>query len=521
MSQSSPAIASDPARAAPAVLRSAADARAAALLVFFLTMALVFLMAARSPIDTDLWWHLRAGQETVEQGKPLLEDVMSFTRAGAAWTNHSWLAQVVLYGLYRWGGFVAISGLVATLATVSMAFLYHTMEGPALFRAFLILLASIVASFVWTARPETFSLALFALVGWILYRYKWKRQKLLWALVPIFILWSNLHAGYALGLLLLGAFLAGEIFNRLVWNPGTMPLSNRELLQLLGFSVLSGIAVLANPNGIETWLVPFRTVGVGAIQKLISEWASPDFHELGQQVMLLLFLLGVVSFAFSRKRVDGTDLLPFLLFGYLAFVARRNFGPFALAAAPAISRALGSAALDWWEGFRRQLPAIAETLAARIAASQNRPPPAWLRKTLNLGLFAAISLAALVKMYAVSCPPVIDVYLSQSFPVQAVAWIETNQPPGLLFNSYNWGGYLTWQLPQYPVFIDGRTDLYNDEIIDQWLEVVNMGPGWQETLDRWKIRLVLLEPSQPVVKGLEAAGWKRYYADSQAVIYGR
>ena len=521
MSQATPAIATDPAHAAIKPVRSAEDARAAALLVFFMTMALVFLMAARTPIDTDLWWHLRAGQETVQQGKPLLTDVMSFTRGGAAWTNHSWLAQVILYGLYRWGGFVAISGLVTLLATISMAFIYYTMDGPALFRAFLILFAGVVASFVWVARPETFSLALFALVAWILYRYKWKRQNLLWWLIPIFILWSNLHAGYALGLLLLGAFLAGEVFNRLVWNPGVMPLTNRQLLKLLGFSVLSGIAVLANPNGIDTWLVPFRTIGVGAIQKLISEWASPDFHDVGQQAMLMLFLLGVISFTFSRKQVDGTDLLPFLLFGYMAFVARRNFGPFALAAAPAISRALGSAAQDWWEGFRLRYPLIGETLAARIAASQNRPPPAWLRKTINLGLVGVVSFAAFFKMYAVSCPPVMDFYTSQSFPVQAVAWIAANQPPGPLFNSYNWGGYLTWQLRQYPVFMDGRTDLYNDEIIDQWLEVVNMGPGWQETLDRWKIRLVILEPDRPVVKGLEAVGWKRYYADRQAVVYGR
>jgi hypothetical protein len=498
-----------------------ADKRAAALVVFFLTMALVFLMAARSPIDTDLWWHLRAGQVTVEQGAPLLRDAFSFTRAGAAWTNHSWLAQVVLYLLYRWGGFVAIGGLVAALATLSMAFLFHSMDGPELFRAFVIVLAALVAAWVWSARPQIFSLVLFAMVGWVLYRFKWKKQKFLWALIPIFILWSNLHAGYALGLLLLGAFLAGEVFNRLVWNPGTAPLTSRDLLQLAGWSVLAGIAVLVNPNGIDTWLVPFRTVEVGAIQKLISEWASPDFHEIGQQAMLILFLLGVISFAFARKRVDGTDLVPFLLFGYMAFVARRNFGPFALAAAPAISRTLWPAAQDWWEGFQRRFPAVTGTLADRIAAGQARTPPAWLRKTLNLGLVAVFSLFAFVKLYAVSCQPMMDFYLPQYFPVQAVDWIAAHKPAGQMFNSYNWGGYLTWQLPQYPVFIDGRTDLYNDDIINQWLEAVNASPGWQETLDRWNIRLILLEPSQPLTKVLGAEGWKLLYADKQAAIYGR
>jgi hypothetical protein len=41
-----------------------------------------------------------------------------------------------------------------------------------------------------------------------------------------------------------------------------------------------------------------------------------------------------------------------------------------------------------------------------------------------------------------------------------------------MFNSYNWGGYLLWELPEYPVFIDGRTDLYDDELVEEWLRVV-------------------------------------------------
>jgi len=79
---------------------------------------------------------------------------------------------------------------------------------------------------------------------------------------------------------------------------------------------------------------------------------------------------------------------------------------------------------------------------------------------------------------------------------------QKTAPPGRLFNSYNWGGYLLWELPEYPVFIDGRTDLYNDELINEWLQVMRGEPGWQEALDRWQVRLVLLEPGAPVVEQL-------------------
>ena len=106
-------------------------------------------------------------------------------------------------------------------------------------------------------------------------------------------------------------------------------------------------------------------------------------------------------------------------------------------------------------------------------------------------------------------------------PVGAVEYIRQAMLPGRLFNSYNWGGYLLWELPEYPVFIDGRTDLYNDEIINQWLQVVRGESGWLEALDRWEVRLVLLEPRMPVVSLLPGQGWWLLYADGTAVVYGR
>jgi hypothetical protein len=497
------------------------EARSAALLVFFLLMTLIFLMAARSPIDSDLFWHLRAGKETLLQGRPLLVDVMSFTRQGASWTNHSWLAQVILYLLYQGGGFFAVGALVAFLAAVSMAFVYFSMDGPALMKAFLVCLAALVAAWVWSARPQVFSLTLFSTVGWVLYQYKWKKRDYLWTLIPVFILWSNLHAGYILGLLLLGAFLVGEILNRLMWNTAADILPGRKLVRLAIWAVIAGCAVLINPNGIETWLVPFRTVEIGAIQKLISEWASPDFHEIGQQTMLILFLLGVVSFSFSRKRVDGTDLVPFILFGYMAFVARRNFGPFALAAAPGISRGLLSACRGWWEDFGCSYPRARSALLDRVKAAQGKAIPSGIHKAINLALVGTFAFFALVKLYAVSSPAVMGYYLPQFYPVSAAAWIEKQKPAGPLFNNYNWGGYLTWALPDYPVFIDGRTDLYNDEIINAWLGASNADPGWEETLNRWNIRLVMIQPSEPLAKVLPGAGWKLVYQDRLAVIYAR
>ena len=85
-------------------------------------------------------------------------------------------------------------------------------------------------------------------------------------------------------------------------------------------------------------------------------------------------------------------------------------------------------------------------------------------------------------------------HIRENLPIGAVAYLNDNKPEGRLFNPYNWGAYLLWALPGYPVFVDGRTDLYNDEIINKWLSVVRVEDGWQDILEEYDINLVLIEP---------------------------
>jgi hypothetical protein len=106
-------------------------------------------------------------------------------------------------------------------------------------------------------------------------------------------------------------------------------------------------------------------------------------------------------------------------------------------------------------------------------------------------------------------------------PVDAVEYIRQKRPEGRIFNSYNWGGYLLWVLPEYPVFVDGRTDLYADEIVDQWVQVVRAERGWQDILDFWNVKLILLEPHHSVIKELSENDWILMYKDDIAVVYRR
>jgi hypothetical protein len=490
-------------------------------LILVVILLLIAILAASVPLETDMWWHLRAGEETLQFGRPLLVDIFSYTRSGITWVNHSWLAQVVMFLCFKIG-FLGLGLLVCSIATASMALTYLQMEGPAALRGFSLILVATVSAPVWAPRPQLFSLLLFGLVAYLLFLYKRrKRDHLLW-LIPIFILWSNLHAGYVLGLILIGAAIAGEVMNHFLGNPDDTVLSYKQIIKLGLVALAAGVAVLLNPNGIKTWLIPFQTIGVQSLQNSIDEWASPDFHQLFQQPMLWLLLAILASVGLARHRWDGSDLITVLIFAYLALVARRNFGPFALAAGPILTRYMWDA-LDGW--LYRVRPGLeAWRIRLKIPIIQNtdlsKTHPVWSR-LINFSVVGLIGMVLCFRLYLTTDPGVVLSYEKMLYPVQAVSWIEQNHPRTNLMSSYGWGGYLIYSLRNYPVFVDGRTDLYNDDVIGQWQQVVNASPSWQPILDRWQVNTILLEPSRPLVDLLPLAGWKVLYRDEVAVILGR
>ena len=478
------------------------------------TLLLIFIMAARTPLDTDMWWHLRSGEETLRTGQILKADIFSFTRAGTPWTNVYWLAAAGMALLFRGLGYLGLSAAVALLAVLSMALVWAQSEGPAFLKSAALLLGSVIASVIWSPRPQILSLVLVALVGYLLYRYKWRGVDRLWALPLVFVLWSNVHGGYPLGLILIGAVIAGETGNHLLHLPA-MPW--RGILRLAGWGVLCGLAVLVNPNGIAMWQLPFQTVNMQVLQQFIPEWASPDFHDVLQQALLWLLLLTVAAVALSGKVMDATDLLLLLGFTYMALLARRNFGPFALVTVPIFTR-YASAALEGWQARAPWLARLAQKRA------ESAPEPAGLRRlkhVTNLLLVGLLGLVAFGKLYTVSHPALVDAYKMQGYPVEAARWLNANRAGERILNEYNWGGFLQWELEGFSLFVDGRTDLFGDEIVGAWMDAVQAGPGWEETLARYEVDLVMLERGRPLLAELEAAGWQRIYQDTVVAIYAR
>ena len=469
------------------------------IIVLFL---LLFGVALRIPTDTDAWWHLRVGETILRDGF-VNADTLSHTMAGQPWLNHSWGAQLVMTVFWQ-AGYAGLAIYTALLATGGMLFVFLSSHGNTYLRAFTLILGAATASVFWSSRPQMFSFFFSAVTVWLLLGEVRQSGKRIWIFPILMIAWANLHAGFTIGFILLGLVIAGEALGNLSARGPREGLPWRKVGRLVLIGLISGGAILINPRGADLLAVPFQTLSIGALQNYILEWASPDFHVRQTWPFLALLFATLGAVGASTLRITWTEFLLVAGTGTMALNSARNIAVFAVATTPVLSTHLDSLlAVRGW------LPRPLTTVTPRMAAA-------------NAALigFVAVGVALYAAGLFIDDDKVQEV-LALALPVKAVEALNESTAEGSLFNSYNWGGYLSLFAPDHPVFVDGRTDLYGDDFLtNAYLNTALAAPGWRDTLARYGVRLVLVEPTSGLANALrEESEWRIAYEDDMAVLF--
>lgn len=470
-----------------------------AIVILFL---LVFAMAARISVDTDLWWHLRSGQTIAESAQLIYPDPFSHTFTDVVHWNHSALADLLIYAIWAYAGFAGITVAMAVVATVGMAFLFAACRGSAYPRAFLVVLGAATAAVFWSPRPQMLSFLFAAVLLWILRDLKYnQRDRLLWIL-PLQLIWCNAHGGFIIAYLLAAAFILGEVLNaRFGTSDNPLPFQRIRKLFLLSAASLPLLAL--NPLGIRVYGLPFDTILMPELNRYIQEWQSPDFGQTQTWSFVILLALVIAAMSSSKRKLDFTELLLVCGSAAMGLLAARNIALFAIAAAPVASDHLDDIlqARGWVIPFRDY-----ETPA---------------RAVVNLCLVILVSLALAARLGHLLSAESISAGLESALPVDAVEHLHALEPQGNMFNSYNWGGYLMFHAPQYPVFIDGRSDLYRS-FLDEYYRIATAADGWRQALAPWRVGFALIESNSGLAKAMAAdQAWKNVYADPLASIFIR
>jgi hypothetical protein len=458
-------------------------------------------MTARTATDPDLWWHLRTGQWIMETGHIPHTDPFSFTRAGQPWVAHEWLSEVIFYEIWKHVGAAGLIVFAALITTAGFMLLYRRCPGKPHWAAAATVLGALASAPAWGVRPQMFTFALTSLLLWLLETGQQRPWRLLW-IPPLFLLWLNLHAGFALGPALLVAFGVGWLWEV---SAGETPwkAARPTLLRLLLLLVACLALVPFNPSGAQLYRFPLDVLHLAALRSFIVEWLSPDFHQPRFWPFLLICLLLTIACGSSRLRPKARVFVPLLGAFLAALDAVRHISIFVLLAIPVISAALPAASSSWQLGRDRPLPAGHNYRAAFYAAV-----------LILMAVFTAVRWQSLVGHQAAT--------EAELFPQQAVEFLRSEGPGSnrRLLAYYDWGGYVIWKLyPRERVFVDGRTDLYGGDLIEQFKTAVELRRGWQGVLEERGVEAVLIPTACPLAEALaRQPDWAVRHRDLKATV---
>ena len=467
--------------------------------VAFITVFLCFILVNADKIhDPDMWWHLKVGGYIVENREVPQADFYSFSNEGHHWIAHEWGSEVIYYlsyKLWKFRGLFMVNLIFLSLTYYMLGRLIHTRANRDLsVTTVVIIVCTVFSSIFWVFRPHLMAYLFFIGYIYILEEYV-RGRNLLWLLPLIMVLWVNMHGSFIMGIVLIGIYLLAGLVNINFGRLLSVKWEKNRLKTLILVLVLAAAAVVINPNTVKMYYYPFFTMNSKAIVENITEWASPDFHNPVFKAFLAYLFLVYTTMMISRKPVKLHDTLLLGLFTYLAMFGARNIALFMFITGPVWAEHLS--------GFL--VPARPQKQVTALN---------WL-----------ILLAALTYgIYAFPAQMTIDDKVNRErFPDKAVQYMKDHNLNGTIFNNYNWGGYLIWtRYPANKPFIDGRSDIYEDRVLPDYMDITKLRPGAYELLKKYNPDYILMPPEAPINHLLMAKGdWQIVYSDKVALLYGK
>ncbi|GGA61326.1 hypothetical protein GCM10011507_11010 [Edaphobacter acidisoli] len=448
--------------------------------------------------DPDMWWHLKTGEIIWTTHSVPTADLFSYTTDHHAWVPHEWLSQVLIYTAYKWNGY---SGLMLWLCSFAALLLVASYILCSLYSgnpktAFIgALTVWFFATIGFSVRPQMIGYLLLVLELMLIHLGHTRSPRWFYWLPPLFVVWVNCHGSFFLGIIVLGIFLVCSFFH---FRAGALVASQvkpkSRLTLILSFLISIGV-LFFSPGGLKQVLYPLNTMLYQPINlSQIEEWGPLQLND--PRALVLFGILGCLFlvFLFRRSELFLHELLLLAMGTELAITHSRMLFAFGILVSPMLSRLLSKS----WDNYD---------------AAHDHP----LMNTV------IISAALLIAVIAFPSKAQLASQVGSSNPVGAVTYIKSHDLSGNMLNAYRFGGYLIWALPEHPVFIDGRADLY------EWAGVLGDFAQWaslqrppNDLLDKYQVSFCLLERHSPMVQVMHLLPqWKEAYSDNISVIFVR
>jgi hypothetical protein len=450
-------------------------------------------------LDPDIWWHVRVGQWILQNHAVPHNGIFSQHAMEHEWVAYSWGFEVLSALLMRVFGLAFIPlmlGLMRALIAFAIFMMAYRISRRFWSSWAIAVLAVVGFHLVMVARPVLFTILFFAIeMGLIFEARRSASIRPLYWLPLLFWVWANIHIQfiYGLGVLVLLATceLVAPLLNRWMASAKTIGATRLQWALLV---VGSFIATLIGPYGTQIYGVIFRYAGNTVQYVQIDELAAMGFRNIGDFAVLLLLMLA--CFVLGKVGLD-------LFTGSLLFV---------------------SAILSFRSG--RDVWFLCIVAACIIVERLPQQQEATAPPRSDMLPFVATFVIGLAVVFAFMHsegldPQSIVSSIDAAYPIQATQYVSDHQLQGPMYNSFDWGGFLIFNLREYPVSIDGRNDFYGPQNFARVQNTMN-GVGWKSDPDLAKAGFVLMEKGQPLAKILATdPGFKLAYSDHLAVVFVR
>ncbi len=492
--------------------------------LFFLFVWLLMLFAFRERgfWDPGSLWHIKVGDIILNQGMPQT-DPFSYTFENKPWVPQQWGSEVLMSKAHTLGGLdlmlLAFSTGVALLFTLIFrrCIVAPTSDVPGtamgggmgpILAALVVGACIFVGAFHYYVRPHMFTIAM---LGWTMmciidYERGWCSIWRLVGLIPLYVLWTNLHGGVLGGTMSLGLAVAGWGVLFLAsggrkptvldgYEQGTnVPRSPIQswptAFALVGIVVACLLTPLINPHGLRMLDIWYRLLVSKVMPVVISEHKPMDVSsDTGMMIVALGAFYIVLLLGTLPKWPRVSWLIP-LVWLILTFKSIRHGPLFAITTAVCIADMWR---YTYWHRYLVKngdgsLAWDPEEEPARVATVRNG--------TLWWVIPAVVVLLSVALQVARVPVPVIGydwVRLdTNEVPVDlndAVAKYAASVPPGTrIFNDLDLGGYMIYFAPTLKIYMDDRCELYGDDMLQSYVDAIKMPPeefgvifeGWRE-----------------------------------------